>query len=328
LPVVGRPRHPVIGVMALFAVGATALAVTHGQYRLAIVTSIIGAVVCLSIVVLTGYLGLLSLAQMAFAGIAGFALSRLQHQLGVPFPIDVLTAAVLAAVAGLVIGLPALRVRGPALAVATLTGAVAVQALLFEDPRLTGGLAGSTVHAPSIAGLSLSPGAGGSGYPRLAFGLLALVVLTAIAAGLCWLRGSSLGRRLLAVRANERAAEAVGVSLTTTKLVGFSVSAFVAGLAGVLSGWQQGQLSFGSFDVFTSLAFVAVAYVGGVGRVSGAVIGGLLVGSGLVFTALDDLAGLGRYQVLASAVAVIVVTVLAPDGLAGATSRLARRWRP
>jgi branched-chain amino acid transport system permease protein len=325
LPVVGRPARPVAGAVALFAAGITALSLTHGEFRLALISSIIGALVCLSIVVLTGFLGQLSLAQMAFAGVAGFTLSRLQHDIGVPFPFDALSAALLAALTGLLIGTTALRVRGPALAVATLAGGLAVEALVFEDPRLTGGLAGTRVRPPSLAGLSLGPGSGGAGYPRLAFGVLALVVLCAAVGGVYWLRSSALGRRMLAVRANERAAEATAVAVARTKLVGFTLSAFLAGLAGALVGWQQGQLSFGSFEVFVSLSFVAVTYVGGVGRVSGALVGGALIANGIVFTALDNAFGVGRYQLFVSGIAVVVACVVAPDGLAGGIAR-GGRW--
>ena len=133
---------------------------------------------------LTGYLGQLSLAQMAFAGVAGFTLSKLQHSLGVPFPLDVLLAAAAAAVVGILLGVPALRVRGAALAIATLTGGIAVEALIFADPRLTGGFAGTPVRAPSIAGLSLAPGSGGHDYPHLAFGISALVSVKPGAVGI------------------------------------------------------------------------------------------------------------------------------------------------
>lgn len=325
MPSVGRSAHPWPGVATLFVAGLVALVLTHGEYRLALTTSFIGAILCLSLVVLTGFLGQLSLAQMAFAGVTGFMLARLQHDAGVPFPVDVVTAVIAAALVGLLIGVPALRVRGPALALATLAGGVAVEALLFQDPRVTGGLAGSHVRAPSIAGYGLGPGGGGGGYPRLAFGVVALVVLCATAAGVARLRTHRLGRRLLAVRANERAAEAAGVALTSTKLIGFALSAALAGVAGAVIGWQQGQLSFGSFDVFVSLGYVALAYVGGIGRVSGAVIGGLLVSSGVVFTALNNAANLGRYQLFASGVAVVVIVVTAPDGVAGVAERGLRR---
>jgi branched-chain amino acid transport system permease protein len=273
-----------------------------GQDRMAVVTSLIGMVVCLSIVVLTGWSGQISLAQMAFAGVAGFSLSRLATEAGVPFPVAPLLAALLAAVAGLVVGVPALRARGVSLAVVTLAGAVVVEEAVFKRPTLTGGFGGSRVPAP--AGLEPS---------SAAFGLFVLAVLVVTAVGLAWLRTAAPGRRLLAVRANERAAAAVGVDVARTRLGAFALSAFLAGVAGALLGYQQGQLSFGSFGVFVSLAYLAVAYLGGVARIAGAVVGGLLVPSGVAFTLLD----LGRYQLLASGLGLMLVTVLAPGGIAG-----------
>jgi branched-chain amino acid transport system permease protein len=325
LPLVGRPRQVAVLTVVGFAVGAAGLASLHGTYRLAAVDSLIAALVCLSLVVVTGYLGQLSLAQMAFAGIAGFGLSRVQQDLGVPFPIDVLLAVALATLAGLLIGVPALRVRGAALAVATLAGALAVNALVFEEPRLTGGFAGSEVDAPSVGGLHFAPAAFGEEYPRLPFALLVLGVVCAACAGVALLRGSALGRRMLAVRDNERAAVAVGIGVTATKLIGFAVAAAIAGLAGTLTGWEQGRLSFASFGVFASVVLVTVAYVGGIGTISGALIGGTLIGSGLAFTTLEDAAGLGRYQLLASGLAVLLMAVVVPDGVAGGLVRLGRR---
>jgi branched-chain amino acid transport system permease protein len=127
------------------------------------------------------------------------------------------------------------------------------------------------------------------------------------------LRAGGAGRRLLAVRSGERAAAALGIDVTATRLRAFALSAFVAGLAGALLGYQQGQLSSGSFGVFVSLSYLAVAYVGGVAGIAGALVGGLLVPNGLAFTLLD----LGRYQLLASGIGLMAVTVLAPGGLTG-----------
>src|SRR5207248_9061666 len=137
-----------------------------------------------------------------------------------------------AAGAGVAIAVPALRVRGPSLAVVTLAGALAVQALLFQSPSLTGGFAGSRVRPPSIAGHVFGPGTGGGDYPRRSFAMLVLLVTVLAAVVVLRLRASRLGRRFLAVRANERGAAALGVSVTSTKLAGFAVSAFLAGLAG------------------------------------------------------------------------------------------------
>jgi branched-chain amino acid transport system permease protein len=302
LPLAGRPRRVAVWAVAGTVVGGAAVLGFSGQDRMAVVTSLIGVLVCLSIVVLTGWSGQISLAQMAFAGVAGFSLSRLAVEVGVPFPIAPLLAAVLAAAAGVAVGLPALRARGVSLAVVTLAGAVVVEEAVFKRPTLTGGFGGSRVPAP--AGLEPTDAA---------FGLLVLAVVVATAVGLARLRTAGAGRRLLAVRANERAAAAVGVNVAATRIGAFALSAFLAGVAGALLGYQQGQLSFGSFGVFVSLAYLAVAYLGGVAGIAGAVVGGLLVPNGVAFTLLD----LGRYQLLASGLGLMAVTVLAPGGLTG-----------
>lgn len=308
LPRAPRPRRIGVWAAAGTAAGVVAVFAFDGQDRMALVTSLVGALVCLSIVVLTGWSGQISLAQMAFAGVAGFTLSRLADGAGIPFPVAPLLSAVLAALVGLLVGLPALRARGVSLAVVTLAGAVVVEEVVFKSPTLTGGFGGSRVPVPSLFGRDLDPA-------DPAFGLLVLAVLVATAAGLARLRLGAAGRRLLAVRANERAAAAAGVDVTATRLGAFALSAFLAGVAGALLGYQQGQLSFGSFGVFVSLAYLAVAHLGGVAGIGGALVGGLLVPNGLAFTLLH----LGRYQLLVSGLGLMAVTVLAPGGLT--------RWR-
>lgn len=306
LPLAGRPRRVALTAAIGSVGGAVAVLALGGQDRMALVTSMIGALVCLSLVVLTGWSGQISLAQMAFAGVAGFSLSRLAVNAGIPFPVAPLLAASLAALVGLLVGLPALRARGVSLAVVTLAGAVVVEEVVFKSPTLTGGFGGSPVPAPTVFGRRLDPA-------DPAFGLFVLAVLVGTAVGLARLRTSGAGRRLLAVRANERAAAAAGVDVTATRLRAFALSAFLAGVAGALLGYQQGQLSFGSFGVFVSLAYLAVAYLGGIAGIGGALVGGLLVPNGLAFTLLD----LGRYQLLVSGVGLMVVTVLVPGGVTG-----------
>ena len=300
LPRAARPRRVVPAAVVGTVVGAAGIVSLSGQDRMALTTSLIGALVCLSIVLLTGWSGQISLAQMAFAGVAGFSLSRLATDWGIPFPVAPLLAAALAAVAGLLVGLPALRARGVSLAVVTLAGAVVVEEAVFKNVALTGGFGGSRVDSPLDSSSA-------------AFGLLVVGVLAVTTVGLAFLRGSGAGRRLLAVRASERAAAAAGVDVTATRLQAFALSAFLAGIAGALLGYQQGQLSYGSFGVFVSLAYLAVAYLGGIAGIAGALVGGLLVPSGLLFTLLD----LGRWQLLVSGVGLMAVTVLAPGGLTG-----------
>ena len=311
LPLAPCPRRPVTWAAVGVVTAGAGLLVLGPAERLGLVNSMVGAVVCLSLVVLTGYVGQISLAQMAFAGVAGFALAKGADDLGVPFPVAPLLAAAVAAMVGVVVGLPALRLRGLSLAVITLAGAVAVEELVFKSPALTGGFGGTRVPEASILGLDLGLA---TGRP---FGFLALAVLAGSGLAVAGLRRGRVGRRFLAVRANERAAAAAGVDVVATKLAAFALSAFVAGLAGALIGYGQGQLSFGSFGVFVSLSYLAVAYIGGIASIAGALIGGLLVDGGLAFTVLDRVTGLGEYQLLASGAGLVAVAVLRPEGIAG-----------
>ena len=306
LPLAPRVRRPGRWAAVVVVGAGLGLLVLSGQYRLGLVNSLVGAVICLSLVVLTGYVGQISLAQMAFAGVAGFSLAKLASAWDVPFPVAPLVAALLAAAVGVAVGLPALRLRGLSLAVVTLAAAVAVEEAVFKAPALTGGFEGTRV--PPL------PGVGRAG--TVGFGLVALAVLVAVALGVAALRRGRLGRRFLAVRANERAAAACGVGLTATKLTAFALSALVAGLGGALLGYGQGRLSFGSFGVFVSLSYLAAAYLGGIASVSGALVGGLLVPSGLVFTVVD-----GKYQLLITGLALILVAIARPQGIVGRARR-------
>jgi len=308
LPQATPPSRWLLLAVPIALVGLLAL---PSSDRLGLVVSIIGAIVCLSFVVLTGYAGQLSLAQMALAGVSGFLLARLTTAAHIPFPIAPVLAAVVAAGVGVLLGLAARRVRGVDLAVLTLAAGVAVQEAVFKSPVLTGGLGGAKVPPPK-AGLDFGIG-DGAGYPRLGFGLLVLAVLTGCAYGVARMRRGALGQRLLAVRANERAASAAGIDAPRVKLTAFAVAALLAGTAGALLGYSQGQLSFDSFGVLASLSFLAAAYVGGVGGIEGALVGGLLVPGGFVV----ELFGAGRYQLLLAGVALLLVALLRPEGLTG-----------
>ena len=305
LPPAGQHRRPLAVAALLAGTAAGGLALLSGGDRLSLVNSLVAVVLCLSLVVLTGFAGQVSLAQMAFAGIAGFALAGLAGGSGLPLALAVPVAVALATAAGVVVGLPALRLRGVSLAVVTLAAAVAVEDLLFRSSAL-GGVAGLSVPGPVLGGPTALP-----------FGLGVLGVAVAAGWGVVVLRRSRWGRRFLAVRADDRAARVLGVGTASSRLAASALSAALAGLGGVLLGLSQGRLSFGSFGVLASLSLLAVTYVGGIASVAGAIVGGLLVADGLVFRLLDRLLGLGPYQLLASGLGLMVVAVLRPQGLAG-----------
>ena len=311
-----RPRRLVVSTVTGTVVAGAALLVLHGSYRAAFTTSLIMAVIALSLVVVSGYGGQISLAQLTIAGVAGFILSPITTHWGIPFPIAPLLAAAFAAVVGTAIGFPALRIRGLPLAVVTLSMAVAVEAIWFRNEGLNGGLNGLHLKPPRLPGIDLSVGTGAS-YPRPQFGFLCLVTLTAVAIGVALLRRSRLGLAMLAVKNNELSAAAAGISVVRVKLVGFALGAFVAGIGGSLLAYQQTTVTWESFSTILGLSVFAVAFVGGISSIRGAVIAGLLAAGGIVFVLIDRTTDLGGWYDSAVGVAVVLAVIFRPEGLAG-----------
>ena len=317
------PRPERILAPTVLAVGATivAMLVTGGSYRAAIISSIIFAVIALSQVVVTGYTGQVSLAQLTLAGVGAYSISVLNTHLGIPFPFAPLIGALFATVIGVVIGLPALRVRGLPLMVVTLALAVFLEAFWFRNSQLNGGVAGAPVDTPRVFGFDLGIGAG-EGYPRLGFGLMCLTVLVAGALGVVWLRRSRLGTDMLAVRANERSAAAAGINVPRTKLAAFAIGAFLAGLAGSLMAYQQTLATPEPFTVFLGITLFAVMYIAGITSVTGAVVAGIIAPGGVLYLLVDRFLHLGEYYTVLSGILLIITIMANPDGIAGKLPRI------
>jgi branched-chain amino acid transport system permease protein len=305
-------------------------------WRQALGNSLIGAIVCMSFVVVTGYLGQVSLAQMAVAGASGFVLSKAGLELGLPFLPAALLGVVAATLASVIVALPALRMRGMQLAVITLAGAVAIQNLWFRNPEWGGGATAARVDPPSILGLELgstnSFWNGDDTVPSPGFVLFLLVVATAVGLAIASIRRSRLGARMLAVRANEAATAATGVNVATVKFAAFAIAGAVAGVAGVLYGVNFGLVTANRFDEFAAITFLGVAFLGGITTVSGAVLGGLLVSQGFMMYTVTTLFGIGTdFQILVAGIAVVATVIGNPDGMAGVFrgvfARRAARWR-
>jgi ABC-type branched-subunit amino acid transport system ATPase component/branched-subunit amino acid ABC-type transport system permease component len=320
------PRHvPRASMVALAtAVGAVAILATSGGYRFGVITSMVMTVIMLSFVVLTGFVGQISLAQAAIAGVGGFVLSKITVDFGVPFPLSLVMSSLVAAAFGVIIGIPALRVRGANLAVVTLAAAVALERFVFRNPELTRP-AGNPIRKPVFFGLNLAIQSGRN-VARWQFGLavLVFVVLAALAVGN--LARSASGRRFLAIRSNERAAAAAGVDVAANKLVAFAMSSFLAGLGGSLIGYSRGQLSAESFTAVVGLGFLAFAYLGGITSVKGAIVAGTLAPLGIGFVVLDRWLSLGNSYGVIAGLSLIVTALINQEGIAGAT-RKSRRSR-
>jgi branched-chain amino acid transport system permease protein len=325
LPPVPTPRVRPPLVAVLVAVGFAALLLTDGSYRFGVITSMIVALMALSLVVLTGFVGQISLAQAAFAGSAGFVLSKIGT--GLPFPLSLLAAALAATALGLLVAVPALRVRGVQLAVVTLAAGVAIEQLVFQNPKLTAA-GGNLIPDARIFGVDLAVRRGAE-LARWQFGALVLVVLTLAALAVANLGRSGTGRALLAVRSNERAAASIGVDVAAAKLLAFGVSAFLAGLGGALIGYSRGQLSADSFGVSVSLTLLAFAYLGGITSVGGALVAGTLAPLGIGYVVLDRSTDIGEHYLLVSGILLVATAVLNPGGIAGSVrSGVTGRRRP
>ena len=319
LPAVPMAKVTVLNVSVPIAIAVIGLLTLGPLWRGAIMTTLISMVLALSLVVLTGFGGQTSLAQMAFAGVAGFALSKIATDWGVPFPLAPLLAATIAMVFGVVVGLPALRVRGTNLAIITLAGGVAINEFVFKNPKYVGDAStgGAKVPNPKLGpwdlGLIL-----GDQASRPVFGILLVGIGVVVALAVANLRRSGSGRRMIATRSNERAAAALGISVFRTKIQVFAISSFVAGLAGCMIAYRFGSVSDASFGTIASLTALAVAYLGGITCVSGAVTAGITATSGVAFYAISQATGsLGQWEALIGGVLLILTAILNPEGIAG-----------
>ena len=219
LPEVPRPRHLVRTGLICALAGAVLLIVFPFDFREALINTLIGALMALSLVVVTGFVGQISVVQLALAGAAGFTISHMAVNFGITFPVAALAGIVVAVVIGLVTAVSAVRVRGVSLAVVTLAGAVAIENFGFVNSTWGGGLAGSPVPEPKWFGLDLGPNGPFRGIdgnqPSPVFGWVVLICCVLLCIGVGYLRRGTLGQRMLAVRSNERAAAAAAINPRT-----------------------------------------------------------------------------------------------------------------
>jgi ABC-type branched-subunit amino acid transport system permease subunit len=316
LPVARSPKHVGVTTVISFVIGVVALFSLSGSYRAALTTSLVLAMLALSFVVVTGYVGQISFAQYSLAGVSALMLSRMTTEWGIPFPIAPILAALCAGVVGVVVGLPAVRVRGVNLAVVTIAAAIAIESIYFHNNSLNGGTAGAKVSGPSLFGMDLRIGSG-NGYPRIQFGILCLIVLTLLALAVANLRRSRLGAQMLAVRANERSAAANGINVVRVKIVGFAIASCIAGLAGAMLGYQQTAVSGDSFDALTSILLFGICYIAGITTIAGAVVAGLVGSNGLFFVIIDRQVSFGDYYLLITGIMLILAVIRHPEGIGG-----------
>ncbi|MFT6293402.1 MAG: branched-chain amino acid transport system permease protein [Ilumatobacter sp.] len=315
----GPPSRAVWAVTLL--ISAVVLASNDPTVRFAALQTLFVTTLLMSIGLLTGLLGQVSLAQLSLAGFSAFMLSRFDTGLG--FPLAPIAAVAVTVVVGTLVSVPALRVRGVQFAIVTFSLAVVFDDLLFRSPSFFGPGGLAEVESPAIGGLAFGIFDGGQ-FPAKRFGYLMLAVTLLCAAVVMGVRRGALGRRFLAVRANERAAAASGINVARTKVLGASIASFIAACAGVMFAYKATGFNGAGLSAQDGLQILALGYLGGIGSIAGAVIGGLLAPSGLIPVVVFG-GGSSINQFLIIGVGLVLVAVKFPQGIAGSWQMLRQR---
>ena len=296
-------RLPVIGFGVALLVGLLPLVVVHGASQQQLWSRVVlYAMVALSLTVLTGWSGQLSLGQVAFVGLGAMTTAALVTH-GVGFAPALGAAAVIGCVAAVLVGAPALRIPGPFLAITTLAFAVATGSWLLSRSVFVGSDLSITMPRAVIGPLSLGP--------ERTYYSVCLVALVLVVLAVSRLRRSGFGRSLVAVRDNERSLAAIGLSPARVKLTAFAISGTIAGFAGGLLAGLYGTFGPDRFGATESLQAIAIVVIGGLASVSGAVLGALfVVGIPVLFSNNSNVA------LLTGGVGILVVLLFLPGGLA------------
>ncbi|GAC1322590.1 MAG: branched-chain amino acid ABC transporter permease/ATP-binding protein [Mycobacteriales bacterium] len=311
MPTVGSGRVSWLNLVAFGAITIGLLSVVNLQWQSAITTVFAVGTVLLSIVILTGYTGQLSLGQYALAGFGAWVAGRLSATHGLPFPVALIIGVLATIPVGVLFALPAVRTRGINLAIVTLGLGTAIQLMLFNNHDYTGGLGGTQVPSPALFGWDIS-----SILNPWRWGVFNVVVFVLAGLMVGNLRRSATGRRLIAVRTNERAAAALGVQVAGVKLYAFALSAAVAGLGGVLIAFNSTSIGFENFTSLTSIAFVGYAMLGGIGYVMGALVGGTMAPGAVNAQIFDSFGvGFGAYVPLVGGVLLVIFVLLNQNGV-------------
>jgi ABC-type branched-subunit amino acid transport system ATPase component/ABC-type branched-subunit amino acid transport system permease subunit len=279
------------------------VAQTIGYYSIAIV----------GLNILIGYTGQISLGHAGFVAIGAYSSTLLATKLGWPLWVTFPVAAALSGLAGLVIGLPAIRTRGLYLALITLAFGLIVEILSQRWVALTGGAMGIYgVPQPTLFGKEL----GGLGY----FYFVAIVwaILQWIANNLA---ESRWGKVLMAVQYSEEAAQSVAINIKKQKVIAFLISAAYAGICGFFLAHQTGYLNSDNFTIHISFFFLVALVIGGVGTLWGPLLGAI------VLTLIDQvLAPLSEYRFFFYGGTLLGVLVLMPQGALGGVERKLRNY--
>ncbi len=313
--------------MAVGALAALLFPFLAGDYLLYLADLMaILALGALGLNILIGFTGQISLGHAAFMGLGAYTTAILASRLGLPFWLSIPAGGALATAAGMVVGVPSLRIKGLYLAIATLSAQVIFEWVFTNWTSVTGGIRGLNVPPASVAGFRLDTDG------RIYFLIVAVTVVHFLLASN--LRRSRWGRAFVAVRDRDVAAEIVGVNLFRTKILSFMVSSYYAGIAGGLWVYFTKVITPESFPLSLSIQFLAIVIVGGLGSVKGTVYGTIFMtlvpevlkaGTGVARAVWPDAQSyLFPLRDVVFGLLIVVFLIFEPHGLAEVWNRVKR----
>jgi branched-chain amino acid transport system ATP-binding protein len=308
-----RPLQTALVVAGFLGVAGFA-AVANPYYVFVIGTLALTAIVGIGLNVLLGLAGQVSFGHVGFYAIGAYAVAILTTKAGMDFWLALPLAAILAGVTGALLALPAVRVKGPYLAMVTIAFGFIVEQSAVEWRDVTGGQNG-------IMGIA-SPSALGATFGERGVTLFAILIAAILLYAFRRLSASSWGHAMRAVKDSETAAESIGLNPVAIKTVAFGLSAFCAGIAGALFAPLSGFVTPSTFTFLQSILFVLVVIVGGAGTVMGPIIG-----AAVVVLLPEVLAGLAEYRLLFFGGLMLIVLWVAPQGIVGAAAKLVAQRR-
>jgi branched-chain amino acid transport system permease protein len=300
-----------------------------GEYlwiTMQILIAVIGAV---GLNILTGFTGQISLGQGAFLGVGAYTSAYLTAKLGMSFWIGVPAAGLMTAVAGMIFGIPSLRLKGLYLAIATLASQFILEWIFLRWEPVTGGSFGIVVPRPALGGFVFDT--------DRSYYYIVLVVAAAMVLFAANMMRTRTGRALMAVRDHYISAEIMGINLFKYRILSFAVSSFYAGVAGALYGHSLRFVSSEQFNIGVSITYLAMIIIGGLGSILGSIYGAVFMmllpklltagttALGAAFPGIAEIA-IALEQGVFGAI-IILFLIFEPDGLAHRWKMVKAYWK-
>jgi len=298
---------------------------------------LINVIVALGMNILVGYTGQISLGHAGFFAIGAYASALIMTRLHLPFVFALPASGLIAAVFGFLLGLPALRLKGPYLVIATMGFGMAIIQIIGHWEGFFGGHMGIITPKISFGPFELST-------DRQLYYLIMTVTVGMTIAAINIIK-SRIGRAFIAIRDSDIAAETIGVNLTHYKTLAFAVSAFYTGIAGSLMGFVLGFINPQNFNFFLSISFLAMVVVGGLGSILGSILGAIIItflqiqlnnipevpllGKGVIFLSERwfSMSGIANVSSIIFGLVLIVIIIFEPLGLWGRWLKIKYYWK-